>query len=177
MLIQPSEARELCSKSEWELIETSFSPKLETLPQPALKSRLERARKLYRKTADLVSLQHSEPRIRTTRRKTEMLAAAIERFEAALHIVGDVQSVEPPPKDVHDKQLAEERRTLNIDALLDRADREFESRKSRVLSVQGVHGEQQGQKSGAKGTPRVMSAPLTADSKEDGTPRTAERKA
>jgi len=140
----------LCSKSEWELIETSFSPKLETLPQPALKSRLERARKLYRKTADLVSLQHSEPRIRTTRRKTEMFAEAIGRFEATLDLVENAESVEPASKVVQNEKLAEETRRLHMDTLRDRADRELESRKSRALSALGVHGEQQAQKSGAR---------------------------
>ena len=59
-MIQTSEARELCSKSEWELVESSFFPMVETLPRSGLKSRLERARKLYGKTTDLVSrLDHS----------------------------------------------------------------------------------------------------------------------
>ena len=74
MMIQPSEARELCSKPEWELVESSFSPMVEAFPRSALKSRLDRARKLYGKTTDLVSLQHSESRKRTTHRKTEMFA-------------------------------------------------------------------------------------------------------
>jgi hypothetical protein len=57
-MIQTSEARELCSKSEWEFVESSFFPMVEMLPRSGLKSRLERARKLYGKTTDLVSLQH-----------------------------------------------------------------------------------------------------------------------
>jgi hypothetical protein len=48
-MIQPSEARELCSKSEWALVESSFSSTVETFPLSDLKSRLDRARKLYRK--------------------------------------------------------------------------------------------------------------------------------
>ena len=96
-MIQTSEARELCSKSECELVESSFSPIVETLPRSGLKSRLERARKLYGKTTDLVSLQHSESSKRTTRRKTEMFAGAIERFEATLNFVENAQSVEPDP--------------------------------------------------------------------------------
>ena len=97
MTIQTSEARELCSKPEWELIESSFSPTVETFPRSGLKSRLDRARKFHRKTTDLVSLQHSESRKRTTRRKTEMFAGAIERFEATLNFVENAQSVEPDP--------------------------------------------------------------------------------
>jgi len=150
MMIQTREARELCSKAEWELIESSFSPIVATLPRSGLKSALDRARKLYGKTTDLVSLQHSESRKRTTRRKTEMFAEAIERFEAALNLVENARSVEPVPKDVHDEKIAEETRTLNMAALRERADRKFESRKSRVLSALAVHGEQQGQKSGAR---------------------------
>ena len=145
-MIQTSEARELCSKSEWELVESSFFPMVETLPRSGLKSRLERARKLFGKTRDLVSLQHSESRKRTTRRKTEMFAEAIKRFGATLNFVENAQSVEPAPKDVRNNKFAEETRTLNMDAL----DRELESRKSQVLSALAVHGEQQAQKSGAR---------------------------
>jgi hypothetical protein len=150
MTIQTSEARELCSKPEWELIESSFSPMVEMFPRSGLKSRLDRARKFHRKTTDLVSLQHSESRKRTTRRKTEMFAEAIERFEAALNFVENIKSVELAPKDVHNKRLAKETRTLNMDALRERADRELESRKNEVLSALAVHGEQQAQKSGAR---------------------------
>ena len=150
MMIQLSDARELCSKSEWELVDSSFPPMVETFPRSALKSRLDRARKLNQKTTDLVSLQHSESRKRTTRRKTELFAEAVDRFEAALNILENAQSVEPSPKAVHNKKMAEETRTLNMDALQERADRELESRKSHVLSALAVRGEQQGQKSGAR---------------------------
>ena len=108
MMIQTSEALELCSESEWELIEHSFSPMVAMLPRSALKSRLGLARKLYAKTTDLVSLQHSEPRKRTTRRKIEMFAEAINRFEATLDLLENAQSVEPAPKDVHNQKRAEE---------------------------------------------------------------------
>jgi len=150
MIVQPREARELCSKSEWELVESSFSPMVETFPRSGLKSRLDRARKLYRKTTDLVSLQHSESRKRTTRRKTEMFAQAIERFEATLNLVENAQSVELTPKVVHDNKFAEETRTLNMEALQERADREFENHKVGFLAAQAVHGEQQAQKAGAR---------------------------
>ncbi len=42
-MIENSEARELCSDLEWELVESSFSPMLNSLPQSDLKSRLDRA--------------------------------------------------------------------------------------------------------------------------------------
>jgi hypothetical protein len=150
MTIQPSEAQKLCSKSEWALVESSFSPMVEMFLRSGLKSRLDRVRKLYRKNTDLVSLQHSESRKRTTLRKTEMFAEAVDRFEGTLNLVESALSVEPSPKDVHNKKLDDETRSLNMDALRDRADRELESRKSHVLSALAVRGEQQGQKSGAK---------------------------
>ena len=150
MTIQTSEAREMCSKSEWELIASSFSPMVEMFPRSALKSRLDRARKLHQKLSDLISLQHSESRKRTTHRKTEMFAEAIERFEAALNSIESTASANLAPKDVHNKSLAEATRTLNMDALRQRVDRDIESRKSEVLSAMAVHGAQQAQKSGAK---------------------------
>ena len=149
-MIEKSEARELCSNLEWELVESSFSPMLETLPQSGLKSRLDRASHFYRKTENLVSQRHSESGKRTPRRKTQMLAEALDRFEATLAFLEDAQSMGPSPKDIHDKKLAGETQRLNMDALRDRADRELVSRKSRVVSALGVHGEQQGQKSGAR---------------------------
>ena len=79
--------RGLCSKSEWELVESSFSPVVETLPPSDLKSRIDRVRKLHWKTTDLVSRQHSDSRKRTTRRKSELFAEAVARFEAALDLV------------------------------------------------------------------------------------------
>ena len=149
-MIQTSEARELCSKSEWELVESSFSPMVETLPRSGLKSRLDRARKLYGKTTDLVNRQHSESRKRTTRRKTEMFAEAIERFEATLTFVEMPRASSLLRKMSGNNKFAEETRTLNMDALRERADRELDSRKSEVLSALAVHGEQQAQKAGAR---------------------------
>ena len=150
MMIQISEARELCSKSEWELVESSFSPVIETFPRSDLKSRLDRAIKLYRKATDLESLQHSESRKRTTRRRTEMFAEAIDRLDATLDLLEHAQSVEPAPKDVHNKKIAEETRTLNMDALQERADRGLANVRRRVLSALAAHNDQQGQKSGAR---------------------------
>ena len=151
MMIQPSEARELCSKSEWGLVESSFPPMVETFPRSGLKSRLDRAKKLYRKTTDLVNLQHSDSRKRTTRRKSEMFAEAMGRFEATLNILESPENVEPSPKDVHNKKIAEETRTLNMDALKERANQEPASRKNEALSALAAYGEQQKRRSGARG--------------------------
>jgi len=121
-MIQHSEARELCTNSEWELVDSSFSPMVEMFPPPGLKARMERVRKLHAKPG------------KTTRRKTELFAETIGRFEAALSVYA----------------MAEETRTLNMDGLRERADRKLESRKSHVQSAMALRGEQQGQKSGAK---------------------------
>ena len=145
-MIQPSEARKLCSKSEWELVESSFSPMVETFPRSGLKSRIDRIRKLHRKTTDLVNLQHSDSRKRTTRRKTELFAEAVARFEATLNVM---ENTHPASTNVDNDKLAKATRTLNMDALRERADREVASRKRQLLPALALRGEQQGQKSGA----------------------------
>ena len=113
MMIQPSEERELCSKSEWELVESSFSPMVETFPRSGLKSRIDRIRKLHRKTGDLVSRQHSDSRKRTTRRKADLFAEAVARFEATLNLI---ENAHPASKNVDNNKLVKETRTLNMDA-------------------------------------------------------------
>jgi len=118
------------------------------LPRSALKSRLGRARKLYAKTTNLVSLQHSKPRKRTTRRKVEMFAEAIDRFEATLDLLENAQSVEPAPKYVHNQKIAVETRTLNMGALEKRANA---NRKRQLLSALAVQGIKQKRRSGARG--------------------------
>ena len=82
-MIQTIEARELCSESEWELVQSSFSPAVETLLSSDLKSKLGRIRKLHQKSRDVVDRQHSDARKLTTRRKTELFAEAIGRLVAA----------------------------------------------------------------------------------------------
>jgi hypothetical protein len=152
MTIEPSEARGLCSNSEWALVESSFSPLLETLPASDVKSRLDRARKLYRKAVDLVSLQHSDSRKRTTRRKTEMFAGAVDRFEATLNLLDleNAQGIDPALRN-DNKKTADETRILDMDALQERADQDSESRKGQSLSALAVYSEQQKRKSGARG--------------------------
>ena len=146
MMIQPNEARELCSNSQWELVQSSFSPMVEAFSSSDLKSRIDRSRKLHRKTTDLVSLQHSDSRKRTTRRKTEVFAEAVARFEATLNVM---ENAHPASKNDDNNKLAKATRTLNMDALRERADREVESRKRHLLPALALRGEQQGQKSGA----------------------------
>ena len=149
-MIQTIEARELCSESEWELVESSFSPAVEALPSSDLKSKLGRIRKLHQKSRDLVDRQHSDARKLTTHRKTELFAEAIGRLEAAQGLLEKAHRVAAVPKDVESENLAEEARALNVNAAKEHADREFESRKSHVLSAMAVRGEQQGGKSGSR---------------------------
>jgi hypothetical protein len=149
MIIQPSEARELCSESEWKLVESSFSAAIEALPPSDLKSRIDRISKLRDKCADLVNLQHSDTRKRTTRRKTEMFAEAIGRFETSLKLVDNEYGVARPALKKVDREI-QETQTFNLDALRERADHEFENRKSEMLSALTARGEQQAGRSGEK---------------------------
>jgi len=99
---------------------------------------------------DLVDLQHSDARKLTTRRKAELFAEAIGRFEAALALIEKAHRTVAASKDVDDKSVAEETRALNLNAAKERADRELESRKSHVRSAMAVRGEQQEEKSGSR---------------------------
>jgi hypothetical protein len=147
-MIQTVEARELCSDSEWDQIESSFTPAIEALSLPDLKARLGRVKKLHLKLTELVDRQHSDARKRTTRRKTELFAEAIGRFDAALTVLEKAHRVVPISKDV--EKPADEIRTVNASAAKERADRELKSRESHVQSAIAVRGEQQGGKSGAR---------------------------
>ena len=149
-MIQAIEARELCSESEWALVESSFSPANEVLSSSELKERLGRVKKLREKLKDLVDRQHSDARKQTTRRKTQLFAEAIGRFEAVLNSVENDPGAKPASNNIDDKKVAQETRTRSMEALRERADRELESRKTHVLSALALRGEQQGQKSGAK---------------------------
>jgi hypothetical protein len=149
-MIQAIEARELCSESEWAQVESSFSPAVEALPPPDLKAKLGRVRKLLQKSVDLVDRQHSDARKLTTRRKNELFAEAIGRFEAALSLWEKAHPTMGVSKDVDGERLPEEIRALNLEAAQERAHRELESRKSHVLSAKAVQGEQQGGKSGSR---------------------------
>jgi hypothetical protein len=120
-MIQPNEARELCSTSEWALVENSFSPIVETLAPSDLKSRLERARKLYRTSAELVSFQHSNSRKRITRRKHSMFAEAVDRFRATLNLAKDALNLQPVSTSVEEK-VAEKTWIPNMEALQKRDD-------------------------------------------------------
>ena len=149
-MIQPGEARELCSRSEWALLECSFSPSVEALQPSDLSSRITRVRKLHQKSEDLVHRQHSDARKRTTQRKIELFAEALGRLESTLSVLEKARRVVPISRSVDREKLKEETRTSNMTALQERADHELESRKKHVLSAIAVRGEQQGEKSGSR---------------------------
>jgi hypothetical protein len=149
MIIQAGEALELCSKSEWELVGSSFSMVIDNLSPSELKSRIDRVRKLHRKCADLINRQHSDARKVTTRRKTELFAEAIGRFETSLKLVENANGAELPASRNIDRK-AEKMKTLNQDALRESADHEFGNRKSEMQSALAVRGEQERGRSGAK---------------------------
>ena len=149
-MIQTIEARELCSDTEWALVESSFSPAVEALPPADLKSALGRVRKLHRNSTDLVDRQHSDARKQLTRRKTTLFAEAIGRFEAALTRITNVPDVAGVSEMFDREKPTKETRALELDAAQERAARELESSKSHVLSALAVRGELQGGKSGAK---------------------------
>jgi hypothetical protein len=150
MIIQPSEARELCSKSEWELIGSSFSTVVEELSPADLKSRIDRVGKLHRRCTDLINRQHSASRKITTRRKTELFAEVIGRLETSLKLVENANVVAPPAsRNIGSK--ADKMQRFDLDALRERADHEFENRKSEMLSALAARSEQQRGRSGAKG--------------------------
>ena len=127
-MIQPSEAHELCSKSEWALVESSFSPIVETLSPSDLESRVDRASKLHRKSIKLINVQHSDSRKRTSRRKAELFAEVVARFESSLKLSEKSNSAQPS-NNAGKQHVTEKTRTLNRDALRERSDREFQSRK------------------------------------------------
>ena len=150
MIIQPSEARELCSKSEWELVGSSFSTVVEELSPADLKSRIDRVGKLHRRCTDLINRQHSASRKITTRRKTELFAEVIGRLETSLKLVENANVVAPPAsRNIGSK--ADKMQRFDLDALRERADHEFENRKTEMLSALAARSEQQLGRSGAKG--------------------------
>jgi hypothetical protein len=164
-MIRQDEARKLCSKSEWTLLESSFSPLVETLPPSDLKTRIKRIRKLHQKSEAAVELQHSDDRKQTTRRKIELFAEANARLEAALAFLEKAHRVAPISKTGDSEKLAEQTRTSNLKALQERADAERESREKHVLSAIAVRGEQQASKSGAR---RVQSHVGSATRRQQG---------
>lgn len=149
-MIQPIEARDLCSKSEWELIRSSFSPVVETLERSDLKSRVDRARHLYRKTTERMGGKPLGVLKPTRRRKAELFAEAVARFGTTLNTFESDTRVESMLRVADNGTLfGEETPAMNLDVLRERAGRTVESRKSKGPSALAAQAEQQREKFGA----------------------------
>ncbi|CAN5759845.1 hypothetical protein BH23GEM6_BH23GEM6_24940 [soil metagenome] len=93
MPITRSEAKDICTKPEYELVESSFSPPAKAFSPARLRSKIARARKLQDKYRDLARKQNREtkeadPSRGTANTRTEQKAKLFdetrERFEAQL---------------------------------------------------------------------------------------------
>lgn len=95
MPITRTQAKEICTKPEYELVEASFRPAVTGLSAARLRSKLERARRLQEKYRDLARQQHRTSKERTparprgasnlrTERKARLFAETRERFEKRL---------------------------------------------------------------------------------------------
>jgi len=147
-MIDLSEAHSLCSKSELNLVKSSFAPMLETLTPSNLRSKIEGVEKLHQKCTAMIKLLHSASRITTTRRKIELFEETIGRLEATLD-KQTAQGIEGPAVKHDDSETVLEIPQPSLDAHPDRDERQLEGRDSRILSVLARRGEQVGQKSGS----------------------------
>jgi hypothetical protein len=144
-MVDLSEARTLCSKSELNLVESSFAPMLETITPSNLKLKIDDVRKLHQKCTKMISLLHSESRISTTRRKIELFAEAIGRLQAALDNKENSQNAEGPVVKHDIKTTVKEISAPGPDTHSERSARHLESLDRRILSAQ--RDEQQNPKS------------------------------
>lgn len=149
MMVQPSEARELCSNSEWKVVERSLSPQVETLSRSDLKSGLAYARELYRKGTALAGLQHTGSRKSANRRRNTMFAEAVDRFRDVLKLQEDTSDTQTVFNSVHKK--LNKNVSIKVDSLPGRDDQGVRSDKSQSLSALADYGQQQMCKSGARG--------------------------
>jgi len=149
-MIQSSEARQLCSKAEWEMIESSFSPLVETLALSDLKSRSARVGRLLRKITDLASPQAPGASGRTARRRFALFAEVVVRLDANRDLMQAAHRLQPAPRHLVTRKKAEAARRLNMKGLQSRSDSELESRKSHVKSATAVRGARVGAQSGEK---------------------------
>ena len=93
-MVDLNNARALCSKSEWNLVKSSFAPLLETDTPLNLKSKIDSVKTLHGTYTVMIDQLHSESRITRTRQKIELLAETIGRLEAALKNAEAAQSAE-----------------------------------------------------------------------------------
>jgi hypothetical protein len=94
MPITRPQAREICTKDELELVESSFNPRVKTLTTTRLRSKITRSRKLQDKYRELARSQHragkgeakrspKDTNVRTER-KAQLFEETRERFEKRL---------------------------------------------------------------------------------------------
>lgn len=95
MPVSRAQAKEICTKPEFELVEASFRPAVTELTPARLRSKAQRARRLQDKYRDLAERQNrgtketqpGRPRSRAnqrTERKARLFAETRERFEKRL---------------------------------------------------------------------------------------------
>jgi len=134
-MIDLSEARTLCSKSELTLVESSFAPMLETITPSNLRLKIDDVQKLHQKCTKMISLLHSESRILTTRRKIELFAETIGRLQAALDNKENSENAEGSVVK-HDSKTVKEIPVPGPDTHSERNVRHLESLDRRILSAQ-----------------------------------------
>jgi hypothetical protein len=103
MPVSRAQAREICTKPELELVESSFSPAVNALTPARLRSKITRTRKLQDKYRELARGQHrsqkqsaSNGRTRDsnvrTERKARLFEETRERYEKRLARVEEPQA-------------------------------------------------------------------------------------
>ena len=139
-MVDLNKAHALCSKSEWNLVRSSFAPLLKTDTPLNLQSKIDSVKALHRTYTDMIDQLHSESRITKTRQKIELFAETIGRLEAALSKAELAQGELPPGNDDAVKTVVESP-SLELNAPPDQ--RESGS------SAPAHRGEKSGQKSGS----------------------------
>jgi hypothetical protein len=140
-MVDLNNARALCSKSEWNLVRSSFAPLLETETPLNLRLKINSVKTLHRTYTRMIEQLHSESRITKTRQKLQLLAETIGRLEAALNNAEVAQGELPRGNDDAGKTAME------IASLVPNAPPVRDE--SRILSALAHRGERSGQKSGS----------------------------
>jgi hypothetical protein len=110
MPVTRAQAKEICTKPEYELVESSFRPAVTSLTAARLRSKVERSRKLQDKFRELAKKQNRESKEKQsgqargtsnqrTERKAQLFAETRERFEKRLAEVeanGDAENGNQP---------------------------------------------------------------------------------
>lgn len=94
MPVTRAQAKEICTKPEYEMVESSFRPAITSLTPARLRSKVERSRKLQDKYRELAHKQNRESKEQQghargtanqrTEKKAQLFAETRERFEKRL---------------------------------------------------------------------------------------------